>query len=294
MHFQNQKSRLHLRRLSGGCAFILALASILSCNFIPTLGAQTNSQAPLTEDERREAHQLSVTFTKRLGETLDFEVVMRELFVPDAAERYIALEKKKAAQEGYPFVILDPGIFVDVALLDKASADDWRKLYVQTNNFILLGLVHGLRSNADFEKLKRADLYPATVIRLLDRDPLLKNLILKNARSRNFGSVADMQSAAATLARANELTRRDAQPIDLEEAFLRLAMRNPPSPARGSIDKDKIRDLAIHVEIERNADLLAGATGERIIMVTTMSLHGLALVRSGGRLKVLWAYPLGD
>src|SRR2546421_4997838 len=164
MHFQNQKSRLRLRRLSGGRTLILVLAAIISGNFIPTVGAQTNSQAPLTEDERREARQLSVTFTKRLGETLDFEIVMRELFVPDAVEQYVGFEKKQAAQSGYPWVILSPGIFIDVALLDKANANDWRNLYVQTSNFVLLGFVHGLQSNTDFEKLKPTDLYPATVI----------------------------------------------------------------------------------------------------------------------------------
>jgi hypothetical protein len=283
-----------LRGLWGGGALILALASIVSCNFLPTIGAQTNTQAPLTEDERREARQLSVTFTKQLGETLDFEVVMRELFVPDAVERYIALQKKKAAQGGSPYVILDPGIFVEVALLDQASADDWRKLYVQTNNFILLGFVHGLRSNVDFEKLKPTDLYPAAVIRMLDRDPLLKNLILKNGRGRNFHSIGDMQSGATTLAHANELMRKDAKPIDLEEAFLRLAIRSAPGQMGAGVDLDKVRDQAIRVEIDRNADLLAGATGERTIMVTTMSLHVLELARTGGALKIVWAYPMSD
>src|SRR5437763_7360418 len=89
MHFQSQKLRLRLCRLWGGCALIVALASIISCDLI-SIGAQTNSQAPLTEDERRDARQLSITFTKRLGETLDFDVVMRELFVPDAVEQYVA------------------------------------------------------------------------------------------------------------------------------------------------------------------------------------------------------------
>ena len=173
--------------------FVVGLVfSCMTSHVIPTLGAQTDNQAPLTEDERREAHQLSVTFTKRLGETLDFEVVMRELFVPDAVEQYVAVEKKKAAQSGYPWVILSREIFIDIALLDKANVNDWRNLYVQTNNFALLGFVHGLRSNIDFEKLKPTDLYPAAVIQLLDRDPLLKNFILKKDGSRNFRSVADI------------------------------------------------------------------------------------------------------
>ena len=294
MHFHNKKSRLGLRRLSDSRALTLALALIVSCNFIPTAGAQTNNQAPLTEDERREAHQLSVIFTKRLGETLDFEVVMRELFVPDAVERYVAFKKQKAATDSYPWVILSPGIFIDVALLEKANANDWGNLYVQTSNFVLLGFVHGLRSNIDFEKLKPTDLYPAAVIQLLDRDPLLKNFILKKDGSRNFRSVADMRTAAATLARANELMRRDSQPIDLEAAFLQLAMRSAPTKARGGLDLDKARELAIHVELESNAYPSSGSVDGRNIVVTTLSLHVLSLARTDGRLKIVWAFPAGD
>ncbi|HXI23253.1 MAG TPA: hypothetical protein VNG71_05205 [Pyrinomonadaceae bacterium] len=281
MHFQNQKSRF----------LVFALALIISCNFIPTARAQTNRQAPVTEDERREAHQLSVTFTKRLGETLDFEVVMRELFVPDAVERYVASEKKKAAQSGYPWVILSQEIFIDVALLDKANADDWRNLYVQTNNFVILGFVRGLRSNIDFEKLKPTDLYPAAVIQLLDHDPLLKTFILKKARSRNLRSVADMRIAATTLARANELMRKDSQPIDLEAAFFRIGTRHAATQARGDLDLDKLRDQAIHVELESNAYPSDVSVGGRNIVVTTLSFYVLSLARTGDRLKIMWAYP---
>ena len=266
----------------------------MTSHVIPTVGAQTLVQSDLTDNEKRETRQLSITFTKRLGESLDFEVVMRELFVPDAVEQYLAFEKKKAARSGYPWEILGPGIFIDAALLDKANADDWRNLYVQTNNFLLLGFVHGLQSNTDFEKLKPTDLYPAAVIQLLDRDPLLKNFILKKSESRNFRSVADMRNAAATLARANELMRRDSQPIDLEAAFLRLATHNAPTQAPDGLDLDKVRDLAINVELESNAVPPGLSAGGRTILVTTLSLHVLSLVRTEGRLKVVWAFPASE
>src|SRR6476619_6930347 len=84
MHSRNLLAPRFVRALSRCCAFTLALASTVWCNFPPTVAAQTNSQASLTETEKREAQELSVKFTKRFGKSLDFDVVMREFFVPDA------------------------------------------------------------------------------------------------------------------------------------------------------------------------------------------------------------------
>ena len=100
-----------------------------------------------------------------------------------------------------------------------------------------------------------------------------------------------MHTAAATLARANELMRRDSQPIDLEEAFLRIGMRHASTQARGGLDLDKARDQAIHVELESNAVPPGVSAGGRTILVTTLSLHVLSLARTGGRVKIMWAFP---
>lgn len=283
----------HLCKTLRCVALLLVVVSGLPRNCFPTVGAQSNKQPVLSEEEKREAEQLSVTFTRRLSQTLDMAVVMDELFLPDSVERYIVAQKWKASEGKLSYVFLSSGIFVDISLLERPVLEDWRRLYIATNNFMLLGFIRAVRRNVDFEDIKPTDLYPREVIKLLDTNPMLSNLIQKKSSIRNFKSFAEMRSAAATLDQAVALMRK-ALPghIDLEKAVVQMAMRQ--SSVKRPIkeeDLERARTELIKPQLEVANDAFSGfPKGTRVILVPTFSLHELVLVRVDGRLRVAWAY----
>jgi hypothetical protein len=284
---------MHLRETFGHLALLLLVLSVLPRNFFPTIGAQSNKQPVLSEEEKREAERLSLTFTRRLSQTLDMAVVMDELFLPDSVERYIATEKRKASDDKLAYVLFSSGIFVDVSLLERPVLEDWRRFYIATNNFMLLGFIHAFRRNVDFEDIRPTDLYPREVIELLDANPMLRNLIQKKSPVRNFKSFEEMRSATATLDQAVALMRK-ALPgyIDLEKAVVQMAMRQSSvkRPMKEE-DLERARAELIKPQLEVADDQFPGfPKGTRVILVPTFSLHELVLVKVDGRLRVAWAY----
>jgi hypothetical protein len=284
---------MRLRKTLGRLAFFLVVLSVLPRNFFPTVGAQSNKQPVLGEEEKRDAVQLSLTFTRRLGQTLDMAVVMNELFLADSIERFIAAERWKASRDKNSYLVFSPGIFVDVSLLETPAREDWRQFYIATNNFMLMGFIHGFLRGVDFADIKPADLYPREVIKLLDANPLLSNLIQKKSTIRNFKSFEEMRSATATLDQAVALMRK-ALPgsVDLEKAVVQMAMRQS-SVQRPIKDEDLERARAelIKTQLQVADDEFSGfPKGTRVILVPTFSLHELVLVKVDGRLRVAWAY----
>jgi hypothetical protein len=270
---------------------------LAACNFIPTARAQSPSRPVLTDEEKQEAQQLSVTFAKRLGQTLDFGAVMSELFAPDAVERYLANQKRDAAGNKPRKVMLHAGVFLDGNLLENAGVADWQRLYVATNSFFTLGLAHAYARNTNFEDIRPGDLYPREVIKLLDANPLLRNLIQKKTEERVLKSSSEMRSAAATLEQANVIMRT-AMPrgIDLENAALQMVMHTM-SKTRPLSDKEleDARAEMMRPQLEiAESDYFGFPKGTRIISIATFSLHQLVLVRVSGKLRVVWAYPLAE
>lgn len=289
-----KRCRTHLCRILGRWVVSLIVVSLLACDLFPTVGAQRNEQTILTEAEKREAEQLSLTFTKRLSQTLDMGVMMGELFLPDSVERYLATEKRKASKDKLTEVYFSPGISVEVRLLERPVLEDWRRFYIATNNFTFLGFIHAVRRNGDFENLKPTDLYPREVIELLDQDPMLSNLIQMKSSLRKFKSFEQMRIATATLEQAAALMRRELPGYtDFEKAVVQMSM-NQSSVKRPMKEEDlgKARAELITPRLEiADQEYLGFSKGTRMIFVPTFSLHELVLVKVEGKLRVVWAYP---
>jgi hypothetical protein len=261
----------------------------------PSAVAQTTKVPPLTDAEAREAQQLSTTFTKRLGETLDFGVVMNELFLPDAVERFVANEKRKAKEKKSPYVLVWPGMFVDTSALETASVDDWRRLYVATANFILLGFVREVRSG-DLDKTSLEAFYPVPVVELVNRNALLRNFIQKKDVIRPLKSAGEMRSAATTLEQANAILRRDVPTTpDLEELVLQFGARAAAKTAhltQQQIEErlQQARSEMVKLEIF-DEEMLGFPKGTRLIVAMTFTAHGLILVRVDQALRIAWVFP---
>ncbi len=279
------------------CAAVVLVMYALVSNFAPTVGAQNNDQPALTANEKREAQQLSMMFTSRLGEALDFRLVVDELFVSDAAKRYVEEEKRRATRFNTSAVTLAPGIFVDASLLKKAEPEDWLRLYAASNNFLVLGLIYASRRNVNFDKLQTTDLYPAAVIELVGANPVLRNFIEKKTQVGRLKSAADMRSAANTLEQANAIMRKSLpSPIDLEETTMQMAMRD--SGRRLPLTQEELqtaRDRLMEPRLEiPDSDYFGFPKSTRMIWVSTFALLDLLLVRVDGKLRIVWAQPIDD
>lgn len=285
-----------MAKLRRSCILLTLLVVTLSRSFLPTVGAQGGNSAALSEKEKQEAQRLSVTFTERLGQTTDFSTVMHELFVPDAVERYLAEEKKRAAKFGATSITVSPGIFVDPLLLDSATPDDWRKLYNATYSFLILGFVHALVRKTDFDNLQVADLYPREVIRLLDADPLLSNVIKRKGDVRPFASPSEMRAATAVLEQANVMSRK-ALPhlIDLEAIVIQMSLGNSTKQRGISQEQRLLARDSLNPELHiTDAEYFGFPQGSRMIWVRTFSFLDILLIRVDGKLRIVWAQPIAD
>jgi hypothetical protein len=273
---------------------VLALLAVtIGRSLVPTVGAQDKTEPSVTEAERREAQELAVAFTKRLSSTLDFSTVMDELFLPDAAERYVAEQKSL----GLSSVTLNSGIFLDAALLDTAKPEDWRRLYVASSNFLLLGLLHLALKKTNFENIQASDLYPLEVAQLLNKDPMLSNLIEMKGAAREFKTAAQMRDAAFVLERANALVRKHIpRKTDLETTVIRMTLGT--SPEWRVLDSKKLEKARSELLTPRldiaNSDSYGFAKGTRTIWVSTFAMMDILLVRRDGKLRIVWAQPMAD
>jgi len=132
---------------------------------------------------------------------------------------------------------------------------------------------------------------------LLDRDPLLRNLIEKKTNMGRLESVADMRSATTTLEQAIAMMRTPAPPrIDLERATIQMAVRTFPKGSvikQDDLERARAEMMKPSVEIPKS-DYFGFPKGTRMISVSTFSLHQLLLAKVDGKLRIVWAFPLGD
>jgi hypothetical protein len=125
-----------------------------------------------------------------------------------------------------------------------------------------------------------SQMYPATVINLLNTDPILSNMIVKKGRSKPVDSIAAMQKTTAILEQAVSLMRQQAKgkaPVTLDEQGLLKAMQEDEyfRPTVNSVD-DKFFGLA---------------RGTQVVYVNTPILFRLMLAKNNDRWEILWAEP---
>lgn len=167
------------------------------------LAAPTQTQEPqVTQAEAREARDVATQFTVRFVQTRDLAPIVKDLFWSDFIERY--KESNQSVLEGKPAnLLLVSGLDYNSRLLREGNSEDWQRFYVAANNFLLLGFLSGLKHySGEKSDIKATDLYPASVIKLLDQNPNLANMIVRKGSGKAVGSVEEMRSATATLEQA--------------------------------------------------------------------------------------------
>ena len=171
--------------------------------------ANKSADPKITKAEMQEAQDLAKNFTLRFIQTKDIKPLLDEFYFSDFIDRY----KLWGSKEDNKSVnnIFVPGLSYHYRVISEGSSEDWRKFYIASHNFILLGFVASL-GNAKDNPSKEADFdlakfYSPQVIALLDKNPNLANMIKNEGQQKTIDTADEMRNVTATLEQALAIVR---------------------------------------------------------------------------------------
>ena len=273
---------LHRKRKKLKLVWTVLITVVLSFDCMGlNLMARANRQQ-LSEDELKAARQLAVEFTKGFVRTTDLAPLIKDYFAKDFIQRYTKAKLKDLRIDHSFDLYFVPGLDYNSRLLAEASAEDWLRFYTAANNFLFFGTVSAIKNSRNAAEITATQLYPASVINLLNTNPTLSNMIVRKGSSRGVGSVAEMQKATAILEQAVSLMRRQTDgraPLNIDEQELIKAMQE---------------DEFFRPKVETMKDQFFGLPqGTRIVFINTPILFRLMLVKANNNSwEILWADPL--
>lgn len=281
--------------------------NLQSLFFFPRIVPRVEDQP--TQIEIRQARQTAYLFLRRLEETGDFARVIDELFVEDFIERYVQEQRREVEESGssgnFAFAA---GIECKRDLLDQATADDWRRLYIATYNFFYHTFVLGLNAEADNLLSGREpdddvfeNLIPQNVFALFNNHPMLKNFLDTGSKPKADEPAEESEAKTPDTPKEREpnviKTPADIRGVTatLEEG-LRLLLEEQGNRSLKLTDQAK-RSLA---EMEQTVQAKPAVEisekeysgyppGTRIMVVPTSIFLELRLVEVNGRQKIIWA-----
>ena len=247
-------------------------------------GAVAQTDAPrITKAEEKEARELALQFTIQFTETQDLTPIIRDLYFSDFIERYKSFKMKELNQRPVELYFA-PGLDYSSPLLATARSEDWERFYVATNNFLLLGFIAALQRQSDeTPNTTASDLYPSEVIKLLDKNSTLANMILRKGRADAIGTIVEMRAATATLAQAVTMIR--------EKQKGRPPRITNKAELTGIIMNDDFFQPRVDVLDE---SFFSFPKGTRIMFVKTPLGLQLMLARETDRLKIFWTEIMAE
>ena len=262
---------------------LVLIVSLISHGTRPVLAAIHHDEQ-LTDNEKQQAREIATQFTSRFVETADLNLLVKDLYRSDFIERFKRGKSKELGGKSATHLYFVPGLDYNSSLLTDASDEDWRRFYIATNNFLFFGFVSGVKEYSRNSKdLKATDLYPPTVIKLLDSNPNLANMIERKGKSRAVGSVEEMRQATVTLEQAAAILRK-------KQNGKPLGSINARELARLMKEDELFRP---RLEIVRD-ESFGFPQGTRFVFINTPFLFRLILVESDGDLKILSAEYVVD
>lgn len=280
-----------------------------------------------TEAEVKQAREVADLFMKKLEETGDFSSVIDELYAGDFIERYLRQRALEAEESDSPSdIMFAPGLSYKPELLKQATVDDWRRLYIATNNLFYHVVVIGMNRVANDYLNGREpadeifdDLIPSTVITLFNNHPILKDVIDKDeepqsvepaqeAQPDNAGKGGESESIDSTKKPQSEAAEKKSEPKSIEtpedmrsvtETFqeglrLLLEAQGDNSPRLTDEAKKAIRmvmetDLMEPKLYVSDKECLGDPPGARHIDVLTPIMFNLMLTEVNGKQRIMWA-----
>ena len=262
-------------------SLIISLALVGNSGLTPALTAKDGPQP--TEAEVRDAHEIAVQFTLQFAEMKDLAPVVKDLYFENFVERYVQSRAKNPDLNSAPHAYFLPGLEYNSRLLREGSPAAWQRFYIAANNFLLFGFVSGLKKGDDAKEIKPSDLYPATVIELLARDPNLKNMIERKGRSNPISTVEELRRATVTLEQAGAILR--------QESGSKSLLKVERNELAGLMKQDDFFKAQLEVA---DPELFQFPKGTRMIIIKTPLGLQLMMARDGTKLKIFWTEIITD
>jgi hypothetical protein len=261
------------------CIALITVVLSVDCMGV-TLRPRTDDQQ-LTDTDLQEARQLAIEFTTRFLRTTDLSLLVKDLFVKDFIERYKEAKSKDLIVTPSPSVYFVPGLDYNSRLLAEAGPENWLRFYTAANNFVFFGIMSGIKNSKNAANISANEMYPSSVIELLNTNPSLENMIVRKGKSKPVSSVEEMQKATATLEQAVSIMQQKAKgqsPLNINEKELIKAMEEDEffRPTLKNVDDQ-------HFGLPK---------GTRVVFINTPILFRLMLVKTNStKLEILWADP---
>jgi len=262
---------------------VLGMILTLTANGV-CFHSRSPSNQQLDNGDLRQVRQVAIDFTIAFLEKTDLNLVVKDLFVRDFIERYKSEKSKERERNSPTDLYFVPGLEYNSKLLVEVGQEDWLRFYTAANNFLFFGTVRAIKNSRDGANIQATDLYPQSVISLLNTNGILSNMIVKKGRSRAIRSVADMHSVTAILEQAVSLMRQELKgqpPLRLDKKEMVQAMQ----------EDDYFKPI-----VETVGDQFFGLSkGEQVIFINTPILFRLTLAKThNDKFEILWAEPYTD
>ena len=239
------------------------------------------SKQQLDNNDLREARQVAIEFTTRFLATTDLNLLVKDLFIRNFIELYKTEKSKDRKRNSSSDLYFVPGLNYNSNLLAEVGPEDWLRFYTAANNFVFFGFVTAIKNSRDVTNIQASEMYPPSVIRLLNTNETLSNMIVRKGKSKAVSSVAEMHSVTAILEQAVSLMRQELKgqpPLHIDEKETIKAMQ----------EDDFFKPI-----VETVDDQFFGLSkGERVIFINTPILFRLTLVKAhNDKFEILWAEP---
>ncbi len=269
----------------------------------------SRAQDGLTEVEMKQAQEAASLFVKLMEETGDFSRVIDEMYAEDFIERYLQ-EQMRDDEESYssPTPYFAPGLHYKRDLLKQATIEDWRNIYIATNNFFYHVMVIDMNRSADDYLNNREpedeifeNIIPPKVIELFNNHPVLKGFIdidkddkpkSDEPAEETQGDAAEKKSAPKPIETPEEMrnvteTLREGLRLLLEEQD-----NHPPKltdDAKKAIEMIR-QKIPIEASIRVSDNEYFGFPARvRFLEVPTYPMFMLTLAEVNGKQRIVWA-----
>jgi hypothetical protein len=234
----------------------------------------------IKRSEEQEARDLAVQFIAEFAGTKDLAPVIQHLYVDNFIQRFNDYKLKQ--QDASFDLYFMPGLEYEPALLAQGTIEDWRRFYIAENTFFFYGVLSVAgKAPAKGEDISVNDLYPRSVVELLNKNPNLANVIERKGRGKVITSIEELRNATNTFERAIAIIRKN--------------VRVKPLNRKELINTMKEDLFKPHVELIGDEEFFGFPKNIEVIYIKTPILFFLMLVRENHQLKILYAIPyVGD
>jgi len=255
----------------------------------------SRAQDAPTKAEIKQAQEATNRVLKLLEETGDFSRVIDEMYAEDFIERYLREQARLVEEEHSSIFKIMFALDIECrrSLLKQATIEDWRRLYIATNNLLYRIFVISLNEHANEQLNDRENvvdlyenLFPQKVIELFNHHPILKGVFPTDADAdpgelKGIETPEDMRSVTETLRKGSRL-------LDEEQGIHAPRLTDKAKKAIEIIRQIQNEVVKTRLEIS-DKEYFGLPPGARQLDAPTPLMLGVTIAEINGKQKIVWA-----